>query len=323
MRGTETPFGKSASCRRSPAPGRAALVAFLLLATSAKAESPAKSPQPQSGAELNTITVEGRRDRAILERRVKAFVSGITTAPYQDSLARWQKETPICPLVAGLPHDDGEYMLSRLSQIATSAGASLAPRSCKPNFYVIVTSVPDELIAAWSKRNPFMFGNTGGTKIRQFLNASTPVRVWYNAELVNWDGTPCTKMVTNTPLNGFLSCGDGGHVIFGAVRDLASVIVLVDARRAKGVNFGQLAAYVAMVGLAEIRGDAKVGDAPTILRLFADSANAPALGMSAWDTAYLKALYHTQHEDKTQLLAMKTSIIKEITLPPDGNNARK
>jgi hypothetical protein len=38
------------------------------------------------------------------------------------------------------------------------------------------------------------------------------------------------------------------------------VIVLIDARRVKGINFGQLAAYVAMVGLAEIRVDAKIGD---------------------------------------------------------------
>jgi hypothetical protein len=61
-----------------------------------------------------------------------------------------------------------------------------------------------------------------------------------------------------------------------------------------------------------MRHDAKTGDAPTILNLFTDSANAPALGMSTWDAAYLKALYHTQHEDKTQLLALKTSMAKDL-----------
>jgi hypothetical protein len=166
--------------------------------------------------------------------------------------------------------------------------------------------VPDELIAAWSKRNPYMFGNAGGTKIHQFLTASTPVRVWYNVALINWDGTPCQLH------DGIPFCAPGGHVRYGAVRDLSSVIVLIDARRAKRISFGQLAAYVAMVGLAEIRVDAKIGDAPTILRLFTDSANAPPLGMSTWDAAYLKALYHTQHDDKTQLLALKTSMLKDV-----------
>jgi hypothetical protein len=285
------------------------LIALSLLGAVATAElPPAQQTDRQSAKDLSTITVEAARDRAILERRVKTFVSGITTAPVDESLARWQKEMPICPLFAGLPRDDGEYMLSRLSQAAAAAGASLAPQSCKPNFYVIVTSVPDELIAEWSKRNPLMFGNTGGTKIRRFLTASTPVRVWYNAELVNWDGTPCHLDLQY----GWLSCAAGGHIRFGAVRDLSSVIELIDARRVKGINFGQLAAYVAMVGLAEIRVDAKIGDAPTILRLFTDTENAPPLGMSTWDTAYLKALYHTQHEDKTQLLAVKTSVLKDI-----------
>jgi hypothetical protein len=67
-----------------------------------------------------------------------------------------------------------------------------------------------------------------------------------------------------------------------------------------------------MVGLAEIRVNAKLGDAPTILRLFTDPSNVPPLGMGTWDAAYLKALYHTQHDDRTQLLALKTSMIKDV-----------
>lgn len=55
------------------------------------------------------------------------------------------------------------------------------------------------------------------------------------------------------------------------------------------------------VGLAAISVDAKIGDTANILRLFTDTANAPALGTSASDAACLKALFHSQHEDRTQL----------------------
>jgi hypothetical protein len=48
------------------------------------------------------------------------------------------------------------------------------------------------------------------------------------------------------------------------------------------------------------------------LRLFTDSANAPDLGMSTWDAAYLKAPYHTDHIARTQLLAMDESIVKDV-----------
>lgn len=69
--------------------------------------------------------------------------------------------------------------------------------------------------------------------------------------------------------------------------------------------------FTAMVGLAKIRTDAKVGDGPTILRLFTDSGNAPALGLSTWDRAYLKALYHTK-DDTMQLSEIKISVIKDV-----------
>ena len=283
-----------------------ALSASLLLAAVAMAQTPIQPSAPQTETKLDTITVNAKRERAILERRVDKFVYGITVTPFEDSIARWQMRTPICPLVAGLPQDDGEYMLSRLSQIATAAGASLAPASCQPNFYVIVTSVPGELIAAWSKRNHFLFGNAGGTKIRRFTTVSTPVRVWYNVQLTDRDGIPCTVRF------GIPLCPADGHFAFGTVRDLASVIMLIDARLAKGISFGQLSAYVAMNGLAEIRAPAKVGDAPSILHLFTDPKSAPPLGLSAWDAAYLKAIYHTQQDDKTQLLAVKESMVNDV-----------
>jgi hypothetical protein len=304
---TESPFDRSVRYRSCyPAPGRAVLVALLLLATSVKAELPAKAPEQPSGTKLESITVKAKRDRAILEHRVDKFIYGITVTPFENSIARWQTRTPICPLVAGLSHDDGEYMLSRLSQIATAAGVSLASEICKPNFYVIVTSVPDELVAAWSKRNHFLFGNATGTKIRQFMTASTPVRVWYNVQLTDRDGVPCPVSF------GLPICPADGHFAFGTVRDLSSVITLIDARLAKGISFGQLSAYVAMNGFAEIRPHAKVGDALSILHLFSDPKSAPPLGLSPWDAAYLKAIYHTQQDDKTQLLTVRDSIVNDV-----------
>jgi hypothetical protein len=314
MSGQEATLEK-AELGRLPATSRrtssASLALLTVLATAAIA-APPEPPADQSKTKLETVTVEAQRERALLARRVKNFVSGITQVPFQDSLAQWQKEIPICFAIAGMTRDYGEFTLNRLSQIADAAGAPLAPDSCKPNFYVVATSVPDELIAAWSKRNPSMFGDAGGIKIRRFLNGSTPIRVWYNAILYNGDdGTPCFP--TSIPgLEGIPQCHGGGHLRFGGVRDLSSVIVLIDTRRTKGITFDQLAAYVAMVGFAEIRADAKVGDAPTILRLFSDSAHAPAAGMSTWDAAYLKALYHTIHSDRTQFLDVGKTMVEEL-----------
>jgi hypothetical protein len=255
--------------------------------------------------DIDTITVEGAREKEMVRRQIRKYVSGITRGSFGTSLARWEKRAPLCPLVAGLSKDDGEYILSRLSQITTAAGAPLAPEHCKPNFYVIVTSEPDELMKAWSKRDPWMFDSDvdeGGTVIRRFLNASIPVRAWYNIEFTNRDGWPGHwGLVHETDV-----------FIAGGLRDLYSIIEVVDARLAKGVSFGQLAAYIAMVGLAQIRLDANLGDAPTVLQVFSNPDKAPPLGLSTWDQAYLKALYHTERPNNTQHLAIARSMVHEI-----------
>ena len=90
---------------------------------------------------------------------MKAFVGQIAAKPYESSLARWQTVAPICPLVAGLSREDGEYILARLSKIAAAAGAPLAPEHCKPNLYIVVSADPDALLKAWNKRDVWMFGD--------------------------------------------------------------------------------------------------------------------------------------------------------------------
>ena len=268
--------------------------------------------QPSNfNADVETITVQGEREKEVLRRQMQHFLSSITAESYGLTLARWRKQNPFCPLVAGLPRDDGEYILKRLSQIAASVGAPVASQHCKPNFYVIVTAEPDALIKAWSNRDPWMFddyADEGATRIHRFLKASTPVRAWYNIALSSVDGAPI-----DWHFNRLSSDGNVGDLrVRGmAQRDLWSIIVMVDANHTQGIRYGQLAAYIAMAGLSHIRLDAKPDDAPTILQLFFNSKKAPPLGLSAWDQAYLKGLYSTEPSD-TQGLAIARSMEQEI-----------
>jgi hypothetical protein len=286
---------------------------LLLCCASANAQSTTAPPVPH----LDTITVEAARHRELVERQVRAFVAQIAAKPYDSSLARWQTVVPVCPLVAGLPREDAEFILARVSKIAAAAGAPLAPEHCKPNLYVVVSADPDALLKAWNKRDVWMFGDEsdqGGTKIRKFLNSNSPIRVWYNAELYSEEGTP----LGNTgECRSVLSCRTNLHanatrIVFNETRDLTSALIMVDGPRARGVNFGQLASYIAMIGLAEIRDGADVADAPSILHLFSRPENERPAGLSTWDEAFLKALYHTEQTDKQQLAEIKTAMIEGL-----------
>jgi hypothetical protein len=262
---------------------------------------------PAQDSKIDPTTV-APKDRAAVEREVRSFVNAIAVKPGDESLARWQLQIPFCPLVAGLPGNDGEYILSRVSKIAAAAGAPLAPEHCKGNFFVIVTSDPKGVLDAWSKRDVHMFGNEadqGGTKIREFT-ASSPVRVWYNTEFYNFDGTPLGN--TEGRMN---PSARATRLEVNNYRALSSVMAIVDARRMKDVSFGQVAAYVAMIGLAQIRPEANVIEAPSILNLFAGAGKAPP-GLTSWDESFLKAVYETRITDRAQIAAIRTAMVQDV-----------
>ena len=82
----------------------------------------------------------------------------------------------------------------------------------------------------------------------------------------------------------------------------------------KGVSFGQVAAYLGMVGLVQLHPEANVTAVPSILNLFAGPETAPA-GLTAWDTAFLKAAYRSRNTDKAQLAAIKSSMVQDVAPP--------
>jgi hypothetical protein len=291
--------------------GMAVTLAFTLFSLARAADTPPATDASKTG--IDSTTVLAPRDRATIERTVRTFVNAIAVKPGDESLARWQPQVRLCPLVAGMPGSDGEYVLSRISKIATAAGAPLAPAHCKGNFYIVVTSDPEGVVKAWMKRDVRMFGDEtdqGGTKIREFL-ADRPVRVWYNTDFYELDGTPLGNNAgVNADGRTNLSAR-ATKIEINSYRALSSVIAIVDARRMKDVSFGQVAAYVGMVGLAQIRPEANVADAPSILNLFADTSKAPP-GLTTWDESFLKAVYGTRITDRAQLAEIKTAMVQDV-----------
>ena len=123
-----------------------AIVALSLLAGGARsADQPEQSPNPK----LNTVTIRAQRERKTLQHRIDRFVSSVIVSYGHDSFVRWDQ--PVCPLVAGLPRDMEEFILARVSQVATTARAPLAGEHCRANLYIIATPYPDLLLKKWQE----------------------------------------------------------------------------------------------------------------------------------------------------------------------------
>ncbi|HTT00502.1 MAG TPA: hypothetical protein VMG11_00325 [Steroidobacteraceae bacterium] len=283
---------------------RASAMALLLLLCGGAAAGSGKS-------EPDTVTIEAQRQRKLVEHQISNFVSSITMPSEEESLARWQP--PICPLVAGLPRDKGEFILARLSEVARNARAPLAPPSCKPNFLVVVTADPELLLRKWWARDPVLFNRARGLgRIKHFMHSNRAVRVWYNANAGCGDRP---LQIADVGGMTYPSCVNGGlhsRLMWETVRGIESVIMVVDIRRTKDLNIGQLADYIAMVGLAEVRDDADPGPVPTILHLFSDAHTAQPTGLSSWDQSFLNALYTTPQSSVMQLAEIKLRLDRDL-----------
>ena len=248
--------------------------------------------------------------RAELGHRVSTFVRGVTRNPgfsEEEPLVRWN--TPICFYLGGLPAEQVKFMLARLSQSSSSAGAPLARMPCQPNFVILATSEPERALKASYARDPQLFGNTTPARIRQFLESSQSraVRVWYNINSGRKSGVHNGHFVPSS--NQAESSPFVGNTAF----DFFSIVAIIDTGRTEHTRLDQLADYLVMAGLTNADLDADLGSAPSILRLFALSGENQPSELSGWDTAFLKALYQSNQTSRTQRSEIAERVTHDIS----------
>ena len=297
-----------------------ALWAYAPLGAAGSVVPPSPAPTPAPRSSLGEITIQGLRQRHALGAAVDHFVFSTLVSLGHDPYARW--DSAVCPLVAGLNREQGDFILERISQAALSAHVPLAGSHCRANLFVVVTDRPHLLLKKWWARDRVMYDTRNGiAPVRAFISSTRPVHVWYNTAL----GCSSQPLDTADQVGALAAAGiliEGGSGVVCAhgvdtllktatVRGFSSVIVVVDTKQMRGVTLGQLAAYVALTGLAEVDLSAHDGAIPTILQLFQAGAH-PPLDLTAWDRALLYGLYNTRQASMLQATEINGAVLKAI-----------
>jgi hypothetical protein len=313
------------------------------MARLALAADPAEQPAPAAESSAPD-TPSGRRseviitgERAELAKKIGTFVDQVTDFHLGDpalGMARWQDS--VCPLVSGLPKEQGEYILARVSDIAQAAGAPLAGEHCHSNLFILVTNHPQEFLRDMAKRHrEEVFGAAEPSAVDNFIATTRPVRTWYDTVQRTPEGLPLLTMSfpgvsdmkvvavsggsikipvrpmdSSAPLTN--SWSEASHLTLNVVWAIAKVFVIVDPTRFKGVSLGQLADFVAMAGLAQVKLDTSVGEAPSILTLFDTGPQAAPPGMTDWDRAFLKSVYATEQKSILQRSNITQNMVRTI-----------
>lgn len=300
------------------------LVGLCLLTLAQAGLADPSAPPAAAATQTPASPPLSKQARKELKQQLKSFVSNVTgPLTSYDPVPLWR--TPVCPVLAGLPQSEGEPVFAHLERTMRALGMPLGEIGCRPNLQIIVSSQPEESIAAMAKTQPEALGDTG--HLQSFISKARPVRVWYNTALAAHTTAALVSPATGAPGTGPPGTGlgtSGGSAAItsmdptaprfysSAYHPLVGVIAFVDLKRIEGFDWNQIADYVAMAALTRVNLDSNFGDAPTILRLFSATGTDRPTGLSDWDKALLTELYRTDPQSRSQRLEVSMHMANDI-----------
>lgn len=265
---------------------------------------PAQAVAQDPATDLGEITVIGRP----LERMIDDFVNQVAAPNRHRGLARWSGT--VCVGVANLSREPAQYILDRVSTVASDIGLNTGSPGCTPNIIIVASDQPDELARTLveERRRAFRMGGAGmdqgGDALAAFVQSDAPVRWWQQSMPVDAQtGVRAVRLPADMRGDG---TGDMSALqyapityVFAASRvttqirdDLFRTIVILDIDKVSGLSAQQLADYLALVTLAQIDPEADTSGYASILNVFDDPQS--TMSLTDWDIAYLNGLYDAE-----------------------------
>lgn len=252
------------------------------------------------------IVVQGERLTPVAAReQATAFVRTTGVAASETPAARWSD--PVCPRVLGLTPEGARSAENMVRAIAVQVGAQVAPEPCDSNIVISFTANAAAVVREIERREPRRFGELNPTERRTLVEGNAPVRWWYTTELRDMSGSNGGQGRTSAAVTGadnnMRGAGAGSDLANDvpttmrysnsvistySSRNLLSATVVIDQDAAMGRRLGAIAAYAALVALAEIRPMDGVPEG-SILGLF--TAQNPPSRLTLQDMGFLRTLY--------------------------------
>lgn len=260
---------------------------------------------PPVATQVEEVVVVGER----LQTTAQTFVRALAAPPPGRKAAVWDE--PLCVGVIGMRPDLAQLMVDRITAVALDLGLPSSRPGCRPDVFIVAAADGDAMARDLVQNRPddFRLGmsgtDLGAAALEVFQSSGRPIRWWHVSVDVNADtGRPLQRLPGQPPFASRQSeirspadVGPYGNIVSPSlIRDesrdiLGRVVIVLESSALDRASFGQISDYIALVALAQIDPEA-APEVPSILNLFRD-APAAEPGLSAWDRAYLSALYRT------------------------------
>lgn len=237
-----------------------------------------------------TIVVTGEQpmqSEVTRQAREITAATGILHAP----LSRFEGDR-LCPGVIGLKAAYASLMIDRLRANAERFDLWMSEDdgTCAPNFVVAFVDDGQAVLRQIADGQYWLFSDMPRFERIALLAEDGPVHVWTTTEARTAGGMPLPSRADGRKVTA-MSSGGVARAALPVREDITGVLVLFDRDDVRDLSLVQLADYATMRGLARTRPiDADGAPLDTILALFDESAEPPA-ELTAFDGAYLGALY--------------------------------
>jgi len=286
--------------------GHLSLLMGLSLASAVSAQSVSQVPHP---APTESVIVS--ETKTPLDKIQHDFIFSYTApSPASGKVARWH--AGVCPGVTGLPPSWDKSVTARVREVASLAGAPVAPEKCRPNIDIIFTKSPQTLLDEVRATKSWLLGYHDAAQEKQLSTVSHAVQAWYLTQTVDSrggvfiddklhpEGIDIQVRTSSAPTGNTLQFPsahveywNGSHLGDERRSELMHVLVVVDLAKVDGIQLSAVADNVAMLSLAQTSAFDVCQPLTSIANLTTPGCDARLKTdkVSASDLAYLHAFY--------------------------------
>lgn len=270
------------------------------LAIALTAMSPAAYAQSeQADGSIEEVVVRGQRMSEIdfdLSRYIIEFLTDVVALPPGGGYARWHDS--VCIGVHNLDRTAAQYIVDRISMLATEVGLEPGEPGCTPQVMIIFGTDASELAGRLVEEEPALFRPFGPVCCMQlgldaldnFVSTDQPVRWWHVSMPVD---TRHGQRALQLPSDGnnypVINVAGPSRLHSGIEDRLERVVIIVDGPQLQGTTWEEIGDYLALVSLAQINPLTDPSSFDSILNLFSNPA--AYSGLTDWDRSYVAALY--------------------------------
>ena len=271
-----------------------AILSSAIIVSPAFAQSAAQSMPTPPSEPNTTITVTGTKaSKKEIRSAARTFVSK-AVIPEFDQYAR--RYNPICPKIVGIADNYANIVIAKFAKSAELSGVRMADDNCTPNVFVLFVNNGNKLMAALGRARPGIFTQVLPSDRKVLFNNAVAIRWWYGTSLEGADGR---KSSVGGSLSGpkfpvinsyYASLIDSKIAV-----NLTGTIIVIDIEKATGYPLESVAAYAAMISMAQIKPTTYSKQQNSILSLFESGTtiNEVPRDLTKWDQAFVSALYET------------------------------